>query len=101
MPRLNKVEARDRKLGRDNHRVITLTKNNKYHTRTKDRDIQYHFSCQDVDYRTMELCYCPTYKSGVNIFMKPVPHPILEKDVPVLGLETNQGWTIGRVSFNS
>jgi len=43
----------------DNQGAIALTKNPKYHARTKHIDIQYHFLRQHIESGSIQLTYCP------------------------------------------
>ena len=44
----------------DNQGTIALSKNPKYHPRTKHIDIKYHFIRDKVEKKELVLEYCPT-----------------------------------------
>ena len=54
----------------DNKGAITLSKDNKFHTRTKHIDIHYHFVQEAVENRKIAVKYIPMDKNLADIFTK-------------------------------
>jgi hypothetical protein len=59
----------------DNQGAIALTKNNKFHARSKHIDIRYHFIREAVENREVELTYVPTAENVTDIFTKALAAP--------------------------
>ena len=54
----------------DNQSAICMTKNPKYHSRSKHIDIKYHFVREEVIKGTIELQYCPTHDMIADVLTK-------------------------------
>ena len=52
----------------DNQGSLALTRDNKYHLRTKHIDLQYHFICEAVNDAKINVKYVPTVKISHKIF---------------------------------
>jgi hypothetical protein len=72
----------------DNQGAIALTKNNKFHARTKHIDLHYHFVCEAVEDGKIMMKYIPTSDNIVDIFTKALPKLKFTKFVAKLGLAT-------------
>ena len=59
-------------LNYNNQGVITLAKDNKFHTRTKHIDVHYHFIHEAVEDGNVMVQYIPTGDNVSNIFTKPL-----------------------------
>ena len=70
----------------DNQGAIALAKDNKFHTRTKHIDLQYHFIREAVDDGKIKMDYIPTIENVADIFMKPLARSRHEELVAKLGL---------------
>jgi len=58
----------------NNQAALKLAQDNNYHTCTKHIDIHYHFICNVVECRLIELQYCPTDDMTTDILTKALPH---------------------------
>ena len=72
----------------DNQGAIALTKDNKFHARTKHIDLRYHFVREAVEDGKIKLEYIPTAKNVVDVFTKPLPKLKFTELVKRLGLLT-------------
>ena len=54
----------------DNQGCIALARNPKHHSRTKHIDVQYHFICEKIEEKVIELRYCPTQEMVVDVLTK-------------------------------
>ena len=70
----------------DNQGAIALSKDNKFHARTKHIDIRYHFIREAVENNEVFTHYVPTDENVAYIFTKPLAMPNPEKFVTVLDL---------------
>jgi len=70
----------------DNQGAIALTKDNKYHSRTKHIDLQYHFIHEAVGNGKILVTYIPTDEKLSDIFTKVLARPKFEVFVTKLGL---------------
>ena len=70
----------------DNQGTITLAKDNKFHSRTKHIDLQYHLVCEAVEDGKIMMNYIPTSENIADIFTKALPKPKFVKFVGMLGL---------------
>ena len=61
------------KVFEDNQGAIALSKNPKFHKRTKHIDIRYHFVREKVDDGQVLLEYCPTQGMLADLMTKPIP----------------------------
>jgi hypothetical protein len=75
----------------DNQGAIALSKDNKFHARTKHIDIHYHFIHEAVEDHKVFMHYIPTDENVVDIFTKPLAKPKFEKFVKMLGLGSLEG----------
>ena len=58
----------------NNQGVIDLSKDSKFHARTKHIDVHFHFICQTITQGYIKVQYCPTSEMVANIFTKSLPH---------------------------
>ena len=75
----------------DNQGAIALSKDNKFHSRTKHIDIRYHFIREAVEDNKILMSYIPTDENVADIFTKPLARPKFEKFVKMLGLGSLEG----------
>ena len=73
----------------DNQGAIALSKDNKFHARTKHIDVQYHFVREAVEDGKMSVVYIPTDDNPADIFTKPLAKPKFRHFVELLGLRPN------------
>ena len=59
----------------DNQGAIALAKDNKFHSRTKHIDLQYHFIREAVDDGKINVNYIPTEENISDILTKALPKP--------------------------
>ena len=57
----------------DNQVTIALLKDNKYQTRTKHIDIDFHFICQEIENNRITLSYYSTEEMRADTLMKALP----------------------------
>ncbi len=53
-----------------NINVISLSKNPKFHAKSKHIDIQFHYICEQIEEKSIQLEYTPTTFMTVGIFTK-------------------------------
>ena len=70
----------------DNQGTIALVKDNKFHSRTKHIDLQYHFIREAVEDGKINVKYILTDVNVSDIFTKALPKPKFERMVELLGL---------------
>jgi hypothetical protein len=70
----------------DNNSAMELSKDSKFHARTKHIDIRYHFIREAVENRMITVKYVPTKENLADIFTKALPRPEFEHFVKKLGL---------------
>ena len=70
----------------NNQGAIVLLKDNKFHSRTKHIDLQYHFIREVVDEGKINVKYIPTAENVANVFTKALARPKFEVFVEGLGL---------------
>ena len=70
----------------DNNSAIELTKDSKFHARTKHIDIRYHFIREAVENGTITLKYVPSKENLADVFTKALPRNEFEHFVKKLGL---------------
>ena len=70
----------------DNQGAIALSKDNKFHARTKHIDIRYHYIREVVEAGKVQMVYVPTSDNIVDIFTKALARPLFEKFRDMLGL---------------
>ena len=71
----------------DNQGAIALSKDNKFHARTKHIDIRYHFIREAVENKKISVKYVPTDENPADIFTKPLPKAKFRRFVESLGLK--------------
>jgi hypothetical protein len=71
----------------DNQGEIALSKDNKFHARTKHIDLHYHFIREAVQDDKITVKYVPMDESVADIFPKPLPRPKFIWFVEMLGLK--------------
>ena len=64
----------------DNQGSIALAKNPVFHDRTKHIDIQYHYTCDLIKEKKIQLEYIPTNEMLANLLPR-VQHMILSKGI--------------------
>src|SRR5215510_7285230 len=75
----------------DNQGAIALSKDNKFHTRTKHIDIQYHFVWAAVQSQKLSFKYIPGTENPADIFTKALPKVTFVKFTKKLGLHALKG----------
>ena len=70
----------------DNQGAIALSKDNKFHARTKHIDICYHFIREAVEDGKIQVEYIPTDDNVADIFTKPLAKTKFRHFVELLGL---------------
>jgi hypothetical protein len=70
----------------DNQSTIAMTKNSRFHARTKHIDIRHHFVREAVEHQTISVKYIPTTENIADGLTKPLPRPAFELFVRNLGL---------------
>ena len=58
----------------DNQAALKLATDDNYHVRTKHIDIHFHFICQVVASRAIDIRYCPMDDITANILTKALLH---------------------------
>ena len=71
----------------DNQGAIELTKNAKYHSRTKHIDISHHFVRERVMSKEIIVKYCPTEEMVADIMTKGLAKPSFQKLRKLLGVD--------------
>jgi hypothetical protein len=56
----------------DNQSAIALSKDDRFHARTKHIDIRFHFIRYVIEQEKIQLIYCPTENMKADIFTKPL-----------------------------
>jgi len=72
----------------DNQSTIALTKDNKFHARTKHIDVRYHFIREAVNAGHISVRYIPTEDNLADILTKPLTRFKFEYFRNLLGLRT-------------
>jgi hypothetical protein len=70
----------------DNQSAIALTKDHRYHARTKHIDIRYHFIRWIIEDGHVKLIYCPTNDMLADTLTKPLPTTKVKHFAVNLGL---------------
>ena len=70
----------------DNNGAIDLSRNPKYHNRTKHIDISYHFTRERVTSGELNIIYCPTENMLADIMTKGLGRPKFEQFRKMLGV---------------
>ena len=71
----------------DNQSAIALSKDNKFHQRTKHIDIRYHYIREAVEDGRIQVEYIPTDQNPADIFTKPLSKTKFRGFVAGLGLK--------------
>ncbi|THG94602.1 hypothetical protein EW026_g6901 [Hermanssonia centrifuga] len=72
----------------DNQGAIALSKDDRFHTRTKHIDIRFHFVRQYVEDGTLNITYLPTDRMLADALTKALPGPQLRKLAGAIGIQT-------------
>ncbi|THG94183.1 hypothetical protein EW026_g7235 [Hermanssonia centrifuga] len=72
----------------DNQGAIALSKDDRFHTQTKQIDIRFHFVRQYVEDGTLSIMYLPTDKMLADALTKALAGPQLTKLAGAIGLQT-------------
>ena len=70
----------------DNQGAIALSKDNKFHSRTKHIDLRYHFIREAVEEGKINVEYIPTTENVTDVFTKALARPKFEVFIEMLGL---------------
>ena len=70
----------------NNQGAIVLSKDNKFHLRTKHINVRYHFIREAVDEGKINVEYIPTAENVTNVFTKALARPKFEVFIEMLGL---------------
>ena len=70
----------------DNQSAIQLTKDSKFHARTKHIDVHYHFICEEVEKKVIKVDYVPTAENVADILTKLLNGPRTRKLSEMMGL---------------
>ena len=70
----------------DNQGAIALSKDNKFHSRTKHIDLRYHFVREAVEDGKIKITYIPTDENVADIFTKALAKLKFVRFVKMLGL---------------
>jgi hypothetical protein len=73
----------------DNQGAIALSKDNKFHARTKHIDVRYHFIREAVEDGKVSVVYIPTDDNPADIFTKPLGKAKFRRFVELSGLRPN------------
>lgn len=71
----------------DNQGAIALTKDNRFHQRTKHMDIKYKWIAQQVELGKLDVIYCPTEAMRADIFTKGLKSEIHKRQLQLLNLQ--------------
>jgi hypothetical protein len=71
----------------DNQEAMELSRNPKFHNRTKQIDIAYHFIREKVKDKDIYVKYCETEQMLADIMTKPLSKALFEKFRDKLGVE--------------
>ena len=70
----------------DNQGTIALSRNPKYHPRTKHIDIKYHFIRDKVEKKDFVLEYCPTEQMLADLLTKPLGKTLFQRLRGLMGV---------------
>ncbi|KAJ3475523.1 hypothetical protein NLI96_g11784 [Meripilus lineatus] len=70
----------------DNQGAIALSKDDRFHSRTKHIDIRYHFIRNVVELKYVQTYYCPTDEMVADILTKGLPLPKAKLFTSLMGL---------------
>ena len=71
----------------DNQGTIALSRNPKYHPRTKHIDIKYHFIRDKVAKKELILDYCPTEQMLADLLTKPLGKTLFQRLRGLMGVK--------------
>ena len=74
----------------DNQSAIAMTKDARYHARTKHIDIRYHYIREEVESEHLTINYVPSEENVADIFTKALPRTQFECLARCLGLENRR-----------
>ena len=66
-------------MNEDNQGAIELSRNPRFHKRTKHIDVAYHFVREKVNDKSIKVSYCPTDQMLADIMMKRLPRQTFQK----------------------
>ena len=70
----------------DNQGAIALSRNPKYHNRTKHIDVNFHFTRERVASKEIDICYCPTEHNVADIMTKGLGKVLYQRFCEALGV---------------
>ena len=70
---LNFIQEEPKTLRKDNQSAIAMSKNPRFHARTKHIDIKHHFITDKVESGELLLKYCPTSDMIADMLKKGLP----------------------------
>ena len=88
---MQNAELTTMKINCNNQGAIALSKDNKFHARTKHINIRYHFIHEAVKDGKLAVAHIPTEDNAVDIFTKALPKTKFRHFVELLGLRTIRG----------
>ena len=71
----------------DNNGAIDLSRNDKYHNRTKHIDISHHFVRERVESGEIDVVHCPSTEMVADVLTKGIPRVQFEKLRGMLGVD--------------
>ena len=83
---LNFVQEESTVIKEDNQGAIALSKNPKFHARTKHIDIKHHFIRQKVDNAEITLEYCPTEQMLADLLTKALGKTLFQRFRDLMGM---------------
>ena len=66
-------------MNEDNQGAIELSRNPRFHKRTKHIDVAYHFVREKVNDKSIKVSYCPTDQMLADIMTKSLPRQTFQK----------------------
>ena len=67
------------KLYIDNQSTLSIMKSGQFSRRSRHIDVKFHFLCDLVSSKQIEVYYCPTDLQVADILTKPLTHTIFDK----------------------
>ena len=83
------VQNKPTMIKEDNQGAIALSKNPKYHPRTKHIDIKHHFIRDKVAKKAVVLDYCPTEEMLSDLLTKPLGKTLFQRFRELMGVRSN------------
>ena len=80
------VQKKPTLIKEDNQGAIALSKNPKYHPRTKHIDIKYHYIRNKVANKEVILDYCPTSEMLADLLTKPLGKTMFQRIRELMGV---------------